>query len=458
MDMAVSAVVDRHLAPRVEEALAASRIVNLIGPRQAGKSTLVERQIEVAEYLTMDDDAVRASIEADPFGQLQALVQRHAGRNLPIAMDEVQRVPGITLALKRIVDRDRRPGQFLLTGSADIFTIAAAMDSLAGRVMTLTLRPFSAAEIMGAGPCLLLDAVGDDPAAAISGLPRPLPFSREDALDLVVRGGYPEIRGLPDRIRRDRYNSYIDSIIVRDVPAIAPIRKPDMLKRLIRHLADWTAEESNVARIVNAVGVTKPTVNDWLDVPERVGLIHRLPAWTSSRAGRDIRARKLHFADTGCATALRGEGASSFGIGGSALSLSRVLESYLVGELEKLLPLASKTWTLNHWRMETREIDIVAEGPGRELALFDVKASTSIAASDFRTMDWFLTSGPGRGHRAVAFVVYLGNQLVSMGPGRIALPLSILWSYPQAEIGTTGGHASRAPVGGTPPLQAPVTA
>jgi uncharacterized protein len=111
MDMAVNAVVDRHLAPRVAEALAASRIVNLVGPRQAGKSTLVERQIEVAEYLTMDDDAVRASIEADPFGQLQALVQRHAGRNLPIAMDEVQRVPSITLALKRIVDRDRRPSR-----------------------------------------------------------------------------------------------------------------------------------------------------------------------------------------------------------------------------------------------------------------------------------------------------------------------------------------------------------
>src|SRR3954454_7730231 len=162
-----NAIILRHFAPRVAAALRSSRIVNLVGPRQAGKSTLVERQVPVAEYLTMDDDAIRASIAADPFGQLQALVHRHAGRNLTIAIDEVQRVPGITLALKRIVDRERRPGQFLLTGSADIFTILAVMDSLAGRVMTLTLRPFSAAEIMGAGPCLILDLLGGDPAEVI---------------------------------------------------------------------------------------------------------------------------------------------------------------------------------------------------------------------------------------------------------------------------------------------------
>jgi predicted AAA+ superfamily ATPase len=425
-----SPIIQRHLAPRVAAALRSSRIVNLVGPRQAGKSTLVERQVPVAQYLTMDDDAMRASIEADPYGQLQHLVQRHSDSDLPIAIDEVQRVPGITLALKRIVDRDRRRGQFLLTGSADIFTSIKAMDSLAGRVMTLTLRPFSAAEVMGSGPCLLLDAVGDDSAKVMAAIPPPLAYTREQALDLLVRGGFPEIRGLDDRSRVDRYNSYVDSIIVRDVPSIAPVRKPDMLRRLIGHLADRTGDELNVARICNAVGVTKPTVNDWLDVPTRLGMIYRLPAWTPSRARRDIRAPKVHFMDTGCATALRGETAASFGIGGGASALGRVLESYVMAELEKTLPLTQKPWTLHHWRMENREIDIVLDGPGRELALFDVKPSASVDRDDFRNIDWFLTNGPGRSHVGVGFVFYLGDQLVTMGPGRIALPLSVLWSYP----------------------------
>src|SRR5438552_3625425 len=231
---------------------------------------------------------------------------------------------------------------------------------------------------MSAGPCLLLDSIGEDPSGVISALPSPLPYTRAQAIDLIVRGGFPEIRGLDDRARLERYNSYIDSIIVRDVPTIAPVRKPDMLRRLIGYLADHTAEELNVARICNAVGVAKPTVNEWLDVPSRLGLTYRLPAWMPSRARRDIRAPKIHFLDTGCATALRRETAASFEIGGSTASLAEILESYFVSELEKTLPVTEKTWALHHWRMENREIDVVAEGPGRELALFDMKPSTSV--------------------------------------------------------------------------------
>jgi predicted AAA+ superfamily ATPase len=412
------------------EALRTSRIVNLVGPRQAGKSTLVEKQVPTAQYITMDDDAMRASMESDPFGQLQMLVHRHRDSGLPIAIDEVQRVPGITLALKRIVDQDRRHGQFLLTGSADIFSSTKAMDSLAGRVMTIALRPFSAAEVMGSGPCLLLDAIGNEPNTVISALPAAVPYTREQAIELILRGGFPEIRSLGDRARIDRYNSYVDSIIVRDVPKVAAVRKPDMLRRLIGYLADHTTEELNVARICSAVGLAKATVNDWLDVPARLGMIYRLPAWTSSRARRDIRAPKILFSDTGCATALRGEGAASFGLGGDLSALSRILESFVVAEIEKTLPLTQKSWSMYHWRMEDREIDVVVDGPGRELALFDVKASASVDRNDFKNIDWFLTTGPGRSHTGVGFVVYLGDQLATLGPGRIALPLSMLWSYP----------------------------
>lgn len=414
----------------MEAALAASRVVNLVGPRQVGKSTLARDLIASAAYITLDDDGLRAALEADPYGQLQLLSEQSRDTGLPVVVDEVQRLPEITLALKRIVDADRRPGQYLLTGSSDIFTAPKAYDSLAGRVMTLTLRPLSAAEIMGAGPCRLLDAV--DSGDVLSALPRPRPATRTDAIDLIVRGGFPEIRGLADASRMMRYASYLDSIVERDVGAIADVRKPDVLRRLIDQVAVRTGEELNVAALCDLLGARKPTVNDYLDILTRLGVIHRLGAWTASGAKREIKAPKLHFLDTGCATALRGEDSSSFGIGADVEALGHVLESYVFTELEKSLPFLAKRWRLYHWRQATREIDLIAEAPGKLLALFEMKAAARIGADDFRHIDWFRSEGPGRAYRTVGFVVYLGDQLLSFGDGKVAIPLSMLWSFPSA--------------------------
>lgn len=422
-------ILRRHLAARIERALGASRVVNIVGPRQAGKTTLVRDLIDTAFYATLDDDAVRAALEADAYGQLLLLSEQSKYSGRPIVLDEVQRLPQITLALKRIVDADRRPGQYVLTGSSDIFTTVAAYDSLAGRVMTLTLRPFSAAEIAGKGPCALLDAVSDHPADCLDRLSQPGSLTRAQAIDLVVRGGFPEIRGLSDPDRMDRYRSYLDSIVERDVAPVARIRKPDMLRRLIDQLAARTAEELNVATLCQALGARKETVNDYIDILSRLGIVHRLGAWTSSGAKREIKAPKLHFLDTGCATALRGEASGSFGLGADPTALGHLLESFVFTELEKSLPFLSKRWRLYHWRLDAREIDIVAEAPGKLLALFEMKAASTVGAQDFRHIDWFRNEGPGRDYKTTGFVVYLGSQLLSFGLGRIALPLSMFWSF-----------------------------
>jgi hypothetical protein len=130
----------------------------------------------------------------DPSGQLAAVAAEAAEAGLPVSIDEVQRLPQLTLALKRIVDKDRRPGQFVLTGSSDVFSMPRALDSLAGGVTTLTLRPLSAAEIRRQGPCHLLDSVWNKSAALNAALPSPAPYDRRDAIELIVRGGFPEIR------------------------------------------------------------------------------------------------------------------------------------------------------------------------------------------------------------------------------------------------------------------------
>ena len=423
-------LIKRHLAIQVTEALHSSRIVNIVGPRQSGKSTLVKHQVPIAEYVTMDSDGIRDALRTDSYAQLRLMADRHKSCNLPIAIDEVQRVPEITLALKRIVDEDNRKGQFVLTGSADVFGLTTTIDSLAGRVHTLVLRPLSVAEIHGAGPCRLLDAVEASPTEIMATLPPPQPSSRMAAIDLMLRGGFPEIRTLGDRQRMARYSSYIDSIIVKDVPIVAPVRKPDLLRRLIDQLAARTAQELNMSKLCDAIGARKETIGGWVDTLERVCMVQRLQSWASSLAKRAVHWPKLHFLDTGCATALRNQTAASFDIGADPTALGAILETFVHQEIEKTLPLLKSQWRLSHWRSANAEIDLIAEGPGCSLALFEMKTTSSVSKADFKSIDWFL-NGPGEAYaaKAVGFVVYLGDQLLTMGPGRVCLPLSMLWSF-----------------------------
>lgn len=422
-------LIARHLTQRVVDSLRNSRVVNIVGPRQVGKSTMVEHQVPIAHYLTMDNDALRSAITADPYTVLADYASRNKGSGKPIAIDEVQRVPEITLALKRIVDQDRTPGQFLLTGSSDIFTSPKAMDSLAGRVNTLTLAPLSVAEIIGVAPCHLLDAVMAHPAdVPVAALPTPAPYSRSDAIDMIVRGGFPEIRTLADRDRLPRYRSYLDSIIEKDVPMLADIRKPDALRRFINQLGARTGNELNVSSLCDAVGVSWPTLGSWFDVLSRLGIVYRLPAWTTSKAKRDVKAPKIHLMDTGCTTAIRNETAETFAPGADPTALGPILETFVFAELEKTLPLLNASWHLYHWRMKDREVDIIAEAPGNRLALFEMKASASVSDGDFRHMDWFFAN-TAKAYTGTSFVVYLGNDLLAFGPRKIALPLSMFWSY-----------------------------
>jgi predicted AAA+ superfamily ATPase len=229
-----------------------------------------------------------------------------------------------------------------------------------------------------------------------------------------------------------RYESYIGSIVERDVAPVAKVRRPDTLRRLINQLAHRTAEELNVTTLCSVLGARKETVTNYLDVLSRLGIVHRLGAWTASGARKEVRSPKLHFMDTGCATALRGEDATSFGFGADPVAFGHILESFVFCELEKALPFLKRRWELYHWRFAPREIDIIAQAPGRTLALFEMKASTTVGADDFKHLDWFFTKGPGKSYTGSAFVVYLGDQILSFGPGRVALPLSVFWSFPQA--------------------------
>jgi len=416
----------RHLCTEVETALRAARVVNVIGPRQAGKTTLVRDLLGTGRFITLDDTGVLTAVETDPYGQMTTMAA--AAGDAPVIIDEIQRSRSLAIAIKRIVDEQRRPGQFLLTGSSNVFATASIADSLAGRVQTLTLMPLSSAEIHMKGPAKILDW-GASANASPQELPQPPVMERGRYIDLLIRGGYPEIRVLPDRIRNRRYRDVINAIVEKDVADVLKVRKSDALRRVIDQLAARTAEELSVEALCAVSGIQRATFEQYVDVLTSLGLLTRLGAWASGATKREIKRPKVHFMDCGVVAALRGFDSESFGPNGDPVAFGHLVETFVFTELAKSIPFQSRDWRLWHWRnQDGREVDIVAEC-GNWLVAVEVKASSTLNADDIANLRWFKSHGPGRTRNVTGITFYLGDQVLSFGDRLFAIPLSMFWAW-----------------------------
>lgn len=420
----------RHLMPELEAALTHARVVNLIGPRQAGKTTLVRDLFARGRFISLDDAATLTAINADPYGQIAAI--REELGNAPLIIDEAQRSNDLSLAIKRIVDEDRRKGQFILTGSSNVFRTTNVSDSLAGRVRNLMLWPLSTAEINRAPVSRLIDwATAPEPKLSAIKIE---PVSRTGVIDLVLRGGFPEIRQLPLRERQLQCRDNVEMMVGRDVADIMKIRRTDALRRLIGQLAARTANELNIAELSNAAQIRRETTEQYIDILLRLSVVVKLGAWTSGEGKREIKNPKYHFVDSGVLCALRHFTSDAFNIGSNPAALGAVLESYVLNELLRAAPLQVAAARFYHWRSaDRREIDILIES-GRSLVGIEVKAAATVDARDVRHMRWFLNYGPGRNRQFSGVIFYLGSEKLSFGDRLFALPISSLWAEiaPQA--------------------------
>lgn len=420
-----AAFLPRHLVSELEEATASARVVNLIGPRQVGKTTLVRDLFGHGRFVTLDDAAILAAIEADPEGQLASLTQTVDGA--PVIIDEAQRSKKLALAIKRIVDVERRKGQFVLTGSSNVFTTTDVADSLAGRMRTLKLWPLSGAEIKSQPVSRLVDWAMQD-APDLSRIAAPEPLMRADYIDLLLAGGFPETRTLPLRPRQRGYRDYIDAVVERDVADIMPVRKPDALRILIDQMAARSAQEINTSQLAKLTKLQRITVDQYIDILVRLSMLTKLGAWTSAEGKREIKQPKYHFVDSGVACALRRFTDKTFEIGNTPQALGALLESYVVGEVQRALPMQYADYRLYHWRSaEQREIDLLIDG-GSHLTCVEVKSSTTVSSQDFKHLKWFAKEGPGRSKACTGIVFYMGTEKLSFGERTFALPVSTLWS------------------------------
>lgn len=406
----------RYIQHRVATALADTRVVLLHGARQTGKSTLA-RQLALqrgGQYLTLDDPAIASLARTDPTALLSA------GSEFTV-IDEVQSAPALFPALKREVDRDPRPGRFLLTGSANVFMLPAIAESLAGRMEVLTLEPLSQLEIE-ASPHNLVDALFGTAAWTR----RTLPTDRADLLRRVVGGGFPEALARSEPQRRDAwFGAYLTSLLQRDVRDYANIEGLHDLPRLLALLAARAGTLMNMAEVARATGLAHSTLRRYLALLEALFILQTLPAWSTNLGKRLVKAPKVHLIDAGLTAHLRGH------TDPAALLWSPqfgpVLETFVVQELRRHLRWAVTAASAWHFRTAAgREVDLVLEAAGQRIAGIEVKASANIDQGDFNGLRELAAAAGKNFVRGV--VLYSGEQLVPFEPQLWAVPLSVLWA------------------------------
>jgi uncharacterized protein len=409
----------RHAEQLVLDALSDTRVVAVNGARQAGKSTLVRRLIagrdDAREY-RLDRGTDRAAAGADP----DAFVR---GAALTL-IDEVQRVPDLMLAIKAVVDEDRRPGQFLLTGSARLLGLRKLPDALVGRMETVELWPFSQGEIDGA-PDRFLDALFDD---------RPQPqttdamgrdaLGRDEYLRRVVRGGFPEAVAREASRRERFFENYLNDLVDRDVTQLADIERRHQLRELIVALARRAAQPLSVERIASEVGIPARTLSRYLSLLEEVFLIKRIPAWGSGR-GRSLSMDKLLFVDSGLAADVLG--LNERRLAHSADLVGPMVENFVLAELARQCTWNHERCRLSHFRTKDGvEVDAIIESRDGRLLGVEVKAATTVRESDFAGIKHLATRYPDRFHAGV--VLHTGPTAVPFGDRLWALPISSLWN------------------------------
>jgi predicted AAA+ superfamily ATPase len=428
----------RNIIPSLRDALGDTPVALLGGARQTGKTTLIREGLGVSpsNYATLDDLEVLGAAASDPAGFLAGLSR--AGE--PVVLDEVQRAPGLFPAIKASVDRDRRPGRFLLTGSANVLLLPKLSESLAGRMEILTLWPLAQAEIEGAGEGRsFVDRLfsSASPMEQFAGL---RPCSREEIVERVVRGGYPEPMARSAVRRPQWFESYLAAILQRDVRDLANIEGLTQMPRLLAILAARTASLLNASDISRTAGIPYSTLSRYLTLLETTYLVHTLPAWSGNLTTRLIKSPKIVLNDTGLAAHLLGvseerllQDPSLFG---------GLLENFVAMEILKDIGWSKTRPSLYHWHTVNREeADLLLERRDGTLVGVEVKASATVGAGDFKGLRALENMTKDRFVGGV--VLYTGERVVPFGEKLYAVPLNALWTKEDQERGL-GRYSDRS--------------
>jgi predicted AAA+ superfamily ATPase len=396
--------------PRLVGAALAQRLrvmpaVVVTGARQTGKSTLVEHLVDgPRRYFTLDDFDVLDAARRDP----ASLVDLPG----PLTLDEIQREPALLRAVKRAIDRDRKPGRFLLTGSADLLLMGKVSESLAGRASHLTLWPMTRREQLGLGTCGRWDDLLATPDSRwrellADGQPR-----AEDWRSLASRGGFPTpALTLTDPAdRRIWFDGYIRTYLERDLQDLSAVSSLPDFRRLMRAAALRLGQLVNQTELGRDVGLPQPTVHRWLNLLETSYLLVRLPAYAVNRTKRLIKSPKLYWGDTGVA----------LNLGAVAEPGGAHLENLVLHDLLAWRDARLESAELGYWRTAIgEEVDFVIETGGRLLPV-EVKSTARPKLSDAVHLRSFREE---YGKKATSgLLLHTGSSVEWLAPDVLAAP------------------------------------
>jgi hypothetical protein len=413
-------MISRHLSGRIVESLKGFPVVLLIGPRQVGKSTLVQglaRGKWRARYLTLDDPTVLGAAVARPDGFLGETAP-------PLILDEVQRAPDLLRAVKLVVDRSRRPGMFLLTGSANVLTLSTVSETLAGRVAVHELHPFSWGEIHRRRPPAVIDQLfkARDARAALGLFPSKCPAERTaEWRKLILTGGFPQpALARSAAVRRTWFDSYRQTYIERDLRNLASLEHLPEFTRLLTVLALRTGQELNASSIARDLGLPATTLRRYLGFLEQTFQVFRVAPYFANVEKRLVKTPKLFLCDTGVACHLGGvDGWETLVAQNRAGAMA---ETWVACEIRKALSLGRTLTTLWHWRAHGGdEVDFLLER-GPEVIGIEVKLGAEIRERELKSLS-SLRKMLGRRFR-LGIVLHPGTQAVAFDDRTIAVPFA----------------------------------
>ena len=413
-------------------------MVFINGARQVGKSTLAQQlvgevypllwddmpgkmddmlsNIDTPHYYTLDDATILAAAASSPLSFLEGLPPH-------VVIDEIQRAPELFLAIKKLVDQDRKPGRFLLTGSANAMTLPKVADSLAGRMEVHTLWPLSQGEIAGTKEAFIDFCFGTKKPPATSAI------AWKELSERLKLGGYPEILKRSDARQRNAwYRSYLTSIIERDIRELANIEGYRELPNLLQLLAARVGGLLNFSEISRISKIGNTTLKRYVALLEAVFIFVPLPAWYRNEESRLIKSPKIYLNDTGLTMHLRGMDQDRLLDHNKA---GFILENFIVMELKKQQAWSDTLPKLYHFRTAAgKEVDVVLEAPDGRIVGVEVKSSSEVNAHDFAGMKELAALAGKAFHRGI--VLYTGRETVSFGPNLAAMPISALWEVSES--------------------------
>ncbi len=337
--------------------------------------------------------------------------------------------------LKQVVDEDPTPGRFLLTGSTNFLTVPTISESLAGRVRILWLWPLSQSEYQQSNPQSLKRWFSTNPDTLRSLIVRPVGVSgqdvptRRDYLEAVCRGGYPEVVNLDPLMRSDWFESYAETVIERDIVALADLRRQSVIPRLLEWLAARTAQELNAQTACSRLGIDRRTLMSYLRWMETVFFIHRLPPWSRNFAVRPVRRPKIHVTDTGLATGLLGIDADGLQVP-TSVATGALVETCAINEIAKQVAVSSIRGRLYHYRDSRKhEIDLIIERSDGRIVAVEVKPTSAPQLEDLRHIKWLRDKldEVARGAFVRGLLLHAGTHRGSAGDRLQVLPLSAIW-------------------------------